>query len=458
MKRILIYTGVVVAILCIALTASLKFLGRVDSTLSAEEKPDPALVKRGEYLARMSNCTTCHTSDNGAYYAGGLSILTHFGKIYSDNISPDPVTGIGNYTLADFDKTVRHGVRPDGTTLYPAMPYPSFAKMKDEDIRALYAFFMLGVKPVVQNNKPDDISWPFSLHWTTTAWRLMFAPKVIPFQSTPGADATIERGEYIVTTLGHCGACHTPRGFALQEEAYNGSSVKYLSGGAPVNNWLPISLRDDDTYGIGNLSEDDLILLLKTGRTNHSAVSGGMTDVVAWSTQYYTDDDLKAVAKYLKTLPDVEKGYPQFANDGTNVFRQDNTFGNGKIIYTQRCAICHLSSGTGIDRLFPSLANNPIVMAKNPVSSINIVLNGAALPPSFIAQSAIAMPAFRDLSDQDISDVVNYIRNNWGNAAEKIIEPKDVETLRQQTNDQFNNLKEERNGWSTITPQPAGKN
>lgn len=150
---------------------------QVSSRLTQEE-----LINRGAYLARVGDCMACHThhTAGGAQYAGGLPINSPVGTIYSTNITPDVKTGIGSYTLQDFDNAMRYGVRQNGDSLYPAMPFPDFAIVRDEDIEALYVYFMHGVEPVAQPNQATDIPWPLSMRWPLAAWRMVFSPKVNP--------------------------------------------------------------------------------------------------------------------------------------------------------------------------------------------------------------------------------------------------------------------------------------
>jgi mono/diheme cytochrome c family protein len=179
---------------------------------------EPALVSRGEYVARLSDCVACHSLAGKAPFAGGLEMATPLGAIHATNITPDKSTGIGTYSLADFDRAVRHGVAPGGRRLYPAMPYPSYVKLSDDDIKALYAFFMQGIKPANQPNIPSDIPWPLNMRWPIALWNGVFAPTAT-YAAKPDQDALWNRGAYIVQGPGHCGSCHTPRGLAFNEKA-----------------------------------------------------------------------------------------------------------------------------------------------------------------------------------------------------------------------------------------------
>jgi mono/diheme cytochrome c family protein len=432
-------------------------LSRTKPGLEGSVADDPALVARGEYVSRLADCASCHTAINGKAYAGGLQIKSPVGTIYSSNITPDKNHGIGNYTLADFDRAVRQGVRPDGASLYPAMPYPSFARMSDADVTALYAYFMHGVTAEDEANHAEGIRWPLSMRWPLAVWRGLFAPDPAKGATAVAAtDPVVARGEYLVTGPGHCGACHSPRGVALQEKSLDNKDPSFLSGGSVIDGWVVPSLRGEDDLGLGRWSVDDIARFLKTGRTDHSAVFGGMADVVAWSTQHFSDDDLHAVGTYLKTLQPDASATGKFVPDGATASLLDsgNAQGNhGAEIYQQQCAICHQNDGGGIARMFPPLAGNPIVVTQNPASLVNIVLNGAALPPNSWAPSTVAMPAYRTvLSDKDIADVTNFIRSGWGNKVGTQANDGMVATLRKDSTVSSNTD----STWSVISPQPYG--
>jgi len=376
------------------------------------------LIKQGEYLARAGDCVACHTAKGGKPFAGGLPMETPIGVIYSTNITPDK-TGLGDYSFEDFDKAVRHGVAKSGSTLYPAMPYPSYARVSDSDMQALYAYFMKGVEPVAQQNKESDIPWPLSMRWPLAAWRWMFAPAVEAHQAQAAADPVVSRGAYLVEGLGHCGACHTPRALTMQEKALSAADGNaFLSGSAPLEGWIAKSLRGDHKDGLGSWSEEQLVQFLKTGRSDRSAVFGGMSDVVVHSMQYMSEDDLTAIARYLKSLPAVDpKDQPhQYDKQVAEALWKGDDRKPGASVYIDNCAACHRTDGHGYTRVFPALAGNPVVQTADATSLINIVLNGGTLPATHAAPSTFTMPAFAwRLSDQEVADVVSFIRGSWGN-------------------------------------------
>lgn len=393
---------------------------------------DQNLIKQGEYLARAGDCVACHTAKDGKPFAGGLPMETPIGTIYSTNITPDK-TGLGDYSFEDFDKAVRHGVAKNGSTLYPAMPYPSYASVNQTDMQALYAYFMHGVAPVAQENKTSDIPWPLSMRWPLMGWRWLFAPAVADYQAAPGADAVVSRGAYLVEGLGHCGACHTPRALTMQEKSLNASEGStFLSGSAPLEGWIAKSLRGDHKDGLGNWSEEQLVQFLKTGRSDRSAVFGGMSDVVTHSMQYMTDADLTAIARYLKSLPanDPNDQPHQYDKQVAQALWKGDDSKPGASVYIDNCAACHRTDGHGYTRVFPALAGNPVLQSEDATSLIHIVLKGGTLPATHTAPSTFTMPGFAwRLSDQEVAEVVTFIRTSWGNKG-SIVKPGEVAELR----------------------------
>lgn len=379
--------------------------------------PTPELITQGEYLARVGDCAACHTAPGGQAFAGGLAIASPVGTIYSTNITPDAGTGIGHYTYGQFERAVRRGIHASGRTLYPAMPYPSYAKVSDQDIEALYAYFMHGVTPVQQPNHAEGIVWPLSMRWPLTYWRWLFAPKVAPVQSAATGDAALARGQYLVEGLGHCGACHTPRGFTLQEKALGpADGTAYLSGGES-DHWVAPSLRGELASGLGNVGEEDLVALLKAGRSERSAVFGGMSDVVTHSTQYLSDEDLAAIAHFLKSLPPAREETALTYDPNTRTaLASGNVSAPGAQLYVDNCATCHRTDGHGYGQVFPALAGNPVLNGKDPSSVIRLVLHGGTMPAGRDAPTQFSMPAFRErLSDQQVAQLLSFVRSSWGN-------------------------------------------
>ena len=373
----------------------------------------------GEYLARAGNCVVCHTASDGKPFAGGLKMQTPLGASYTTNITPDPETGIGNYTLEDFDRAMRQGVTKQGYTMYPAMPYPSYAKLRDDDIRSLYEFFMKEVAQVRKPNQSSEIPWPLSMRWPLKLWAALMVDEGV-YRPKQQFDDEWNRGAYLVQGLGHCGACHTPRGWAFQEKALDEMQSGYLTG-ANLDHWFASNLTGDANAGLGRWTQADIVKLLKEGRNRHGAVFGTMTDVVNNSTQYLTDPDLNGIAKYLKSLPPtMEWGEPAYTYDkrSAELLRTGQANRPGAALYVRQCMACHGHDGQGYSPHIPSLAGNPVTMDRDPASLVNIVLNGSSRIVIGGVPDIYRMPPFRsNLNDQDIAGVLDFIRNSWGNRA-----------------------------------------
>lgn len=383
--------------------------------------PDRGLIEQGRYIATASDCIACHTVPGGKDYAGGRVIQSPIGNMYSTNITPDKATGIGNYSLDDFDRAVRHGIVPSGGTLYPAMPFPSYARMSDSDLRALYAFFMHGVAPVNQANRDNEIMWPLSMRWPLGIWRKTFVPEQGPMDLSKYSDQRIGRGAYLVQSLGHCGSCHTPRAATLNELAMDESGPEYLSGGPLIDGWLAVNLRGDKADGMGNWSVKDIVDTLKTGRNAHSGVLGEpMQDVVLHSTQNMSDEDLTAMAMYIKSLPASGNKQVSFTPSEATVQKimSGNDSERGVQLYLDNCSACHRVDGKASGDVFPALPGNPTVLQEDATSLIRVILAGARLPSTRTAPSDLGMPGFAwRLNDEETAQLVTFVRSAWGNQA-----------------------------------------
>jgi alcohol dehydrogenase (quinone), cytochrome c subunit len=407
------------------------FLLLAVSTSRADESTSVP-TNLGEYLARAGDCVACHSVPGGKAFAGGLKMGSPLGNIYSTNISPDPETGIGNYSLTDFDRALRQGIAKDGHRLYPAMPYPSYAKLTDSDVAALYDFFMKGVPPVRQENLKNEIPSFLSFRWPLAIWSLVFTTSG-SYVDKSSHDAEWNRGAYLVQGLGHCGACHTPRGFAFQEKALDDGNPAYLSG-ALLDAWYAPNLRGDVRTGLGTWSKEDLADFLKNGHNRAETAFGSMIDVVNNSTPYLSDGDINAIAVYLKSLPAMSMQEPVAYDAATTaVLQSGHASQPGATTYTGTCANCHGFDGRGYGPYMPALAGNPIVLDNDPSSLINLVLNGSNPLVVKGTPDPYRMPQFRQqYSDQEIADVVTFIRNGWGNQAPAVA-AADVAKLRKTT-------------------------
>jgi mono/diheme cytochrome c family protein len=394
----------------------------------------PASSVDGEYIERLADCVACHSVPDGAPFAGGLKMGTPLGALYATNITPDDDTGIGRYSLQEFDNAVRRGIARDGHRLYPAMPYPSYAKLTDDDVRKLYEFFMHTVPPVHQANRPIEISFPLNQRWALAWWNAAFLHEGT-YQSKPDHDAVWNRGAYLVQGPGHCGSCHTARGWAFNETALDESSDRYLAG-ALLDGWYASNLRGDAAAGLGRWSEEDIVSFLKTGHNAHATVYGSMLDAFNDSTQFMSSDDLAAIAQYLKSL-DAQgasagtsyayDNHAQLALDGGDLHAP------GAGLYLNQCSSCHARDGRGHGDLLPPLAENSAALERDPSSLIDIVLNGAGRIVANGVPDSYRMTPFRVLlSDRQIADVATFVRSSWGNNGPAVTTDQ-VQALREAT-------------------------
>ncbi|MGB9982307.1 c-type cytochrome [Herbaspirillum sp. AP02] len=385
-------------------------------------------IMRGRYIARLGDCVACHTQDKSKPMAGGQPLDTPFGKLYSTNITPDRATGIGNYSFAQFDRVMREGVAADGHHLYPAMPYPSYAKMTEEDMRALYTYLMQGVKTVQQTNQALGMSFPFNQRWGMALWNMAFLDRT-PFQPDLSQSNQWNRGAYIVQGLGHCGACHTPRGIGFQEKAMSdgGRNGQFFLGGETVENWRALSLR-------GLWKPDDVARLLKTGSNRFGSVAGNMVEVVQHSTQYLSDDDLQSIGIYLASLQPAPGDLPmQMPTSPALAPSPDKLYGSrGGLGYVQFCADCHRPDGAGVKDVFPTLAHNPALHSADPSSLIHIMLTGWRSARTQAQSRVMTMPSFAALNDHEIAEILNFARTSWGGSTKGDISETMVRRMRAQ--------------------------
>lgn len=361
-------------------------------------------IEHGRYLATLADCTACHTQKDGAKpFAGGRPIETPFGTIVSANITPDRETGIGNWTDEQFDDAVRHGRRPDGSRLYPAMPYTSYTKMSRDDVKAIRAY-LATIEPVHNPVVTDQLPFPLNIRLNMSVWDALFF-RDGEFKPDPNKSSEWNRGAFLVTGPGHCGACHTPKNFLGADKR-----SERLRGGQ-VQGWFAPDITNDQMRGLGSMSVDDVVTLLKTGHNQLATVTGPMAEEVEDASAHFRDDDLKAIATYLKSLPGSE-------TQDTPLDQSDPRMVAGQAIYRDTCSACHGLDGKGVPNLFPALAKAPSVRSKDATSAIRVILRGARSVATQAEPTAPAMPSFAwQLKDDQIAAVVTYIRNSWGIAA-----------------------------------------
>jgi len=394
---------VVVAALGVALVIG---LNRDDDLERAAAPADAAAtIARGEYLVRAGSCFGCHTEPGGAPYAGGRAIETPFGVVHAPNLTPD-VTGLSGWTSDDFWRALHNGRARDGRLLYPAFPYPNYTRLMRADSDAMFAYLQ-SLAPVAKPNRAHALRFPFDQQAALAVWRALFF-RPARFARDPARSPQWNRGAYLVETLGHCNACHSRRNVF----GATAGPLDLAGGLIPIQNWYAPSLYDDREAGVGRWPERDVVALLQTGVTATASVQGPMAEVVARSTRYLSLDDLTAMADYLRTLPGSGEREPAPARATTAVATAGE---RGAKLYTDRCAACHGERGEGVSGAYPPLAGNRAVAISPPANLVHIVLRGGFAPTTAGNPRPFGMPPFATvLSDQDIAEVLSYVRASWG--------------------------------------------
>ncbi|ANT62494.1 hypothetical protein AYJ57_19065 [Salipiger sp. CCB-MM3] len=387
---------------------------------------DTGQLSRGAYLATAADCAACHTNPNGgAPFAGGYAIASPMGNIVATNITPSKEYGIGSWSEEEFARAIREGVTPNGTHLYPAMPYPSYAKLTDEDVSAIYDYLMTEVEPVDAGlTEKTELPFPFNVRALMAGWNLLFtdAPGWTPPE---GLDASEERGAYLVQALEHCSTCHTPRGPLM-----NSQQSAFL-GGASLGSWRAPNITPDAQTGIGDWSKDEIVTYLRDGHApGRASAAGPMAEAVEYSLSHLEGDDLGAIAAYLKTVPAVSTPEDGVAPDAQvhevaltsyettdwtgnpdDLARHDTT--EGAALYNGACAACHGVDGKGAsDGHFPDLTTAASVTGQDPSNLVMTIAEGISRHD---ANGYTVMPAFADdLDNAQIAGLTNYVAANFG--------------------------------------------
>jgi mono/diheme cytochrome c family protein len=428
--------GIAVALLILFGTLALAYIPLrhtpPQEILAADWRPAPG---SGGYVAAASDCTACHTKAGGRPFAGGRAIESPFGKIWATNITPDPDTGIGRWSLDDFRAALYDGVAPDGRHLYPAMPYENYRKLSERDVRALYDFFMHDVAPVNQRSPKTSLSFPFDIRLGLRAWNwLALSGSAGP--SAAAAPPLLARGRYLIEGPGHCAACHSPRTMLMTEAGTSADNASFLTGGL-VDGWPAPPLRGSGsaprTWSIA-----DMARYLSTGRNSVSTANGAMGEVVEHSLQNLSDRDIVAIAAFLETLDghrlsampsmrDVRRsGSLTPLSEGTHTATEQmlvsaRNLSPGARLYTDNCAACHGNDGMGSAEIFPALAGNSLVTSTHSKGLIEIILQGASLPSTKSRPMRLRMQGYAGrLDDDQVALLATFIRGAWGNRADPV--------------------------------------
>jgi nicotinate dehydrogenase subunit B len=380
---------------CLGLTACVggPDLGRIQPPPRSSFQQ--AQIERGAALAGIGDCTTCHTADDGAPFAGGRAVKTPFGDVFATNITPAAGSGIGGYSQKAFVRAMRQGVRRDGAHLYPAFPYDHFSSSNDEDLAALYAFLMTR-RPVEQTTPANRLIPPVGFRPVIAFWQaLFFRPRA--FAPSAGQSAEWNRGAYLVESLGHCGGCHTPHNWLGAEERARALDGGWAEGwyAPPLNGKTPAAVP---------WTVDRLETYLKTGLDPAHAAAAGPMGAVARELAKAPAADVHAMAAYLadQMRPAAGRSPPP-----ERALAAARAYPIGAQLYAGSCAGCHDPGAPMMLNGRPPLQLGTPLHEDDPRDTLAIVLKGLQPP---VGPSGPMMPAFDVLTDDQLAELAGYLR------------------------------------------------
>lgn len=303
LKRVLVGVGAVL----VAGAGLFWFLTAPEPLDAARLPAHAADIANGERIFYVGGCSSCHAApdakgDEKLKLGGGRELQTDFGLFRVPNISPDLETGIGGWSTLDFVNAVMRGVSPHDTHFYPAFPYASYAKMHVEDVIDLKAFIAT-LPPVSNRVAGHELNFPFNIRRGVGLWKRLYLSDA-PVIDLASADEGTLRGRYLVEGAGHCGECHTSR------NVMGGLKTALWLAGAP--NPEGRGTVPNITPGPGGLtwSEDEIVDTFETGFTPDFDTFGRSMGDVQENLAHLPDDDLHAIAAYLKAVPPLASAAP----------------------------------------------------------------------------------------------------------------------------------------------------
>ncbi len=381
-----------------------------DPTGVPEELKTASLLERGEYLTRAADCAACHTAKGGEPFTGGRAFVLPFGTMYSTNITPDPETGIGAYTDAEFLNALHKGVGRGNVRLYPAMPYASYAQMADADALAIKAY-LFSLKPARAPAPTNTLSFPFNQRALVGVWAAMFNPDK-RYEPNVDRDDVWNRGAYLTEAMGHCGECHTPRNLAF---ALNN---RQKFAGALQAGWRAYNITPDVGTGVGAWSDADLLHYLSTGHAvGRGTASGPMGEAVDQSLSYLRPSDLTAMVAYLRSVasvatPDLPERRVAVASDSASASVGSHSEVSGKEVYASACAGCHGWTGVSPSVTAATLTGTRAVNDPTATNVAQVIIRGGERRAEPGPRN---MPSFGDTySDSEIASVANYVTARFG--------------------------------------------
>lgn len=417
MKRALLGLLLLVAVLAVLPL----LLDREEALHESAPAATPDLIERGRVLALAGNCAACHTARGGEAYAGGRALATPFGTVYAGNLTPDADTGLGRWTAAHFWRALHHGQGFDGRRLVPAFPYTEFTRITRADSDALFAFLRT-VPAVQQANRAHELRWPYGTPLALAGWRLAFF-RAGEFQPDPAQTPEWNRGAYLVGGPGHCVACHGGRNVlgATADAGFGGGLI-------PTRDWYAPAFTRPGEASVAAWPVENIVALLKTGAAPGGHATGPMAEVVSRSTQHLPETDLRAMAVFLKSVPQQPDPAPEPLREPARVALRVQ---QGEGLYRDHCAACHGEAGEGGQLpdgtwAAPPLAGNRLVTQEPAANLVRSIALGGFGAATQARPRPFGMPPFAHvLTEDQMAAVATFLRRSWGAQASPV-EPLDV--------------------------------
>jgi len=379
------------------------------------------LIAKGQALAGAGYCAVCHTRQGGEPFAGGYGLRTPFGTIFSTNLTPEPETGIGRWSLEAFTRAMNEGVDRNGSHLFPAFPYDHFTKVSDDDVQALYAYLMTR-PPVRAPAQANTIPFPLNVRALQEGWKILFF-RSGRYQPDPSQSAEWNRGAYLAEGLSHCGGCHTPR------NGLGAERVKDAYAGAVIDDWDAPALTDANPSP-APWTQSELFSYLRSGVSPlHGVSAGPMSPVVHAGLAALPDSDIRAQAIYFADIdhaaarePVVEAAVKKAL--ATSPLGSTQEYDPDARLYVAACIACHYNAGPIPLAARPELALNSALTLPEPSNFIHVVLDGIDVRQG---GPGLVMPGYAAaLTDTDIARLAAYLRRTrtdrppWSDVEQKV--------------------------------------
>lgn len=411
MKRLLLALALVAALLGVAAVGVLTWQRHLSD--DAPRSGQPPDLQRGAYLAAVGNCAGCHTARGGTRLAGGRPIPTPFGTVFSSNLTPDP-TGLAGWSADDFWQALHLGRSRDGRLLVPAHPVTNTTLVTRDDADALHAW--LQVQPAASAPRRDhELRWPYGTQLALAAWRaLNFRPGV--YQPDAKQDATWNRGAYLAQGLAHCSACHAARNGLGGDQG----PADFRGGLLAGLGWVAPSLHDPAEAGVQRWTDDTVRRWLRDGHADGHTAQGPMAEVVLGSTSALKDEDLAAMSRYLRSLPESAVSRPKEVQ--ADARRRER----GAKLYREHCAACHGEQGEGRRDdsgapAYPALAGSRLVTQASAANLLRVIERGGFGPATPGHPRPYGMPPFAGQLDADeLAAIASHLRTSFGHRAGEV--------------------------------------